>query len=421
MDASSASKVSADAITRNSETGDQVVTAGGSNTSPHQATAIRSDRLAKIFIRSKNMELGPEVRRLVSDCQIKPFAKTLQAHTAIVPMLAEHLLTTAEGDMTQAFASAVATRDACVASVFLQAGADAMSIAKGLIDNGQWDDVKFIIDNRLVHTNDLDDVIGCVLTSQNGLSTERLLWLSGVGFNAGHAVAAHLAMKRDLAGLVAMSESKSVQDDFLITTIAKITDLGRKERIEAVRQIVKEDIATWGVSSAERMLARHLEEGDLDTAELIIAAGVNWNSVLLTAGLNGDRLTVEKLLKCDGVDPYRLLRTPEFRDAASFIAYSLVKRDVLEEAPSASSKLHAMKWLLRQGEHYRQGAESLLRDEYKAGNTHAVAILMSAGVTLSGPIDLNEGSESVPAADARRQVDANVNPDNLVKPGKQYV
>ena len=153
----------------------------------------------------------------------------------------------------------------------------------------------------------------------------------------------------------------------------------------------------------------------------MMAAGVTGKNVLFTAASRGDRSIVEKLLKCDGAESYKFLSTPEFRDVASFIAYSIVKRDVLEEAPSASSKLHAMTWLLRQGEHYKEGAESLLRDEYKAGNVHAVALMMSAGVTFSGPIDLNEGLESVPATDAQRQIDANVNPANVVKPSKQYV
>jgi len=204
---------------------------------------------------------------------------------------------------TDAF-SAPETGYAGVASVFLEAGADAMSIVKGFIEKGQWDDVKFVIDKRLVHTNRLDEVIRCVLASQNGPNTEWLLWLSGAGFSAGHLVAAHFAQRRDLTGLVAMSEAKSVQDGFLIATIAKITDLSRQARVDAMRQIVKEDNATWGASSAEHMLARQLEEGDLDTATLMMAAGVPWKNVLFSAASSGDRSTVEKLLKCNAAATY---------------------------------------------------------------------------------------------------------------------
>lgn len=209
-----------------------------------------------------------------------------------------------------------------------------------------------------------------MLGAKNSPTLEWLRWLGGDLYSAGKPVAAYLAQKCDLAGLVEMSRSMNAETDFLLVTIAKMTGLGRRERVSAMKQIVHQDIERWGgVGSAEHGFVQLLKQDDLATVELMIAAGVPWKNVLFTAGINRDRSTLDKLLKCQGVEPYDLLRTPDFREVANFIAYSVVKRDVLDEAPSVLAKLHAMNGLLRQDECYREGAKALLRDELKAGNT----------------------------------------------------
>ncbi|GAB3091452.1 hypothetical protein [Bordetella muralis] len=400
---------------------------------PRRAGTPGSDKLARIFMRSKNMELESGIRSMISDCKTDWLSRTLIAHNAAVPALAETLLTAAQGDMTEAFVFAAAMGDSCTASAFFEAGADTVEAAKGLIDRGEWDAVQLIIKDRLFRFSEgsegLSGVVTYALESNNAPSGNWLKWLCGDVPSAEKLVAAHFGQKRHLVRLMDMARSQSISPGPLMEAVINMPDLSREERISAIRTIVdSEEVPEHGAFASDKALHEQLVQSNIEAAELMIAGGVGWNHALFLAGSVGDGLAIKNLLRCNGVrqnDVMNVLLSRPSPDGKSAIVYSMIQHYVLEGHSSSSSKIRELKGLLNARPEikglFRDLAEIMLRNEIEAGNTHAVAILMTAGVTLDDINDLDWLADPMRTRVAQQQVDAHSNPGNTVKPSKQFV
>ncbi|OZI42917.1 hypothetical protein CAL21_19035 [Bordetella genomosp. 4] len=400
---------------------------------PRQPGTLVSDRLARIFMRSKSMEVGSEIRSLVSDCETHWFSRTLIAHNAVVPKLAESVLMTVQGDMTKAFAFAAAMGDSCIASVFFEAGADTVQVAKSFIDRGQWHAVKLIIKDRLFRFSDgnggISDVMAYALESHNVPSMDWLKWLCDDVPSAGELVAAHFGQRRNLAGLMEMARSQSISPGPLMEAVVSMPGLSREERISAIRKIVDwEEVPDYGTRTSENALHDQLAQSNLKAAELMIAGGVSWNHALFFSSFHNDVSTIKNLFKCDGIQQDDVMNALLSRPSPlgqGAIAYSMIQHYALDKHLSPSLKIRGLKELLnaRPGikELFRDIAEIMLRNEIRAGNTHVVAILMTAGVKIDDIDDLDWLADPMRTTGAQQQVDAHSNPSNTVKPSKQFV
>lgn len=400
----------------NADSADQAV--------PHRAGTLSSDKLARIFMRSKNMDLESGTRSLISDCKTDWLSRTLISHNAVVPAQAEKLLTATQGDMTEAFVLAAAMGDSCTASAFFEAGADTVQAAKGFIDRGEWDAVKLIIKDRLFRISEgnggISDVIAYALESNNVPSMDWLKWLcDDVGPNAGALVAAHFARKRDLAGLMEMARSQSISSAPLMEAVVNMQGLSREERIRAIRKIVAtEQVPDHGLRASEDAVYEQLVQGNLEATELMIASGVRWNHALFIAAARDDVSTIRNLFKCDGIQLDAVVNALFYQsssDGKSAIAYSIIQHYVLEIDSSPWLKVRELERLFAMNWLFRAAADAVLRHEIQAGNTHAVAIFMTAGGRLSSINALEELADPMRTTGAQQQIDAHSNPS------KQFV
>lgn len=435
MSALTASVTSAETVKTDPERADLASKADSTGQArPRLPGTLMSDKLARIFMRSKSMEVGSETRSLVSDCETDWLSRRLIAHNAVVPKLAESVLMTVQGDITKAFSFAAAMGESCIAAVFFEAGADTVQVAKRLIDRGEWTAVKFIIKERFFRFSEgnegISDVVAYALESHNIPSMDWLKWLcDDVVPSAGELVAAHFGKKRDLAGLMEMARSQSISSGPLIEAVVNMPGLSREERINAIRKIVDwEEVPDYGTRASENTLHDQLVQSNLKAAELMIAGGVRWNHALFLASFHDDVPTIKNLFKCDGVQQGNVMAALLSRPSPlgqSAIAYSMIQHYALEGHLSPSLKIRELKELLNARPEikgfFRDIAEIVLRNEIQAGNTHAVAILMAAGVTLDDINDLDWLTDPMRTTGAKQETDAHSNPSNTVKQSKQFV
>ena len=403
----------------------------GGTPEPRQAGVPGSDRLARLFMRSQRMDLETGTRRPAGGDNIDGGVRVQREHNAAVPTQAEEMLAAAYGDVSSAFAIAVAKGDWCVAATFLEAGADALQVAKGFVDHGQWSNVLRIIQQRLfsgagdyeVYVDGMDraqwdemrltigdgrirrlederpvsEVIAYALEATDGPDMDWIKRVCSDVLLAGEIVASHFKKTCDLTALMTLAHAQSISAPLLIDAVANMPDLDREDRVSAIARILAaEYIPAQGVLPSKHALYQQLQSGRPQVLDLMIAGGVGWDHALFRAGFDDDISAIKCLLKCDGVQVGTVLDAllaQKSLAGKTAIAYSMMKHYALEEHTDSLMKFRELKFLLNtRGETrrlFRYTAAILLQDEIKAGNAHAVAILMAAGVALNEISDLD--------------------------------
>ncbi|CAM4247512.1 hypothetical protein BOTU111921_18890 [Bordetella tumbae] len=269
------------------------------------------------------------------------------------------------------------------------------------------------------------DPEGCDLASNADSADQAVPHRAGT-LSSDKLVAAHFGQKRNLAGLMEMARSQSISPGPLMEAVVNMPGLSREERISAIRTIVdSEEVPDHGEFASDSALYEQLEQSNLEAAELMIAGGVGWNHALFLAGSIDDKQAIKNLLKCDGVRFHAVMNVLLSRishPGRGNIAYSMIQHYALERHSSTSLKIRELKGLLETNWLFRAAAKTMLQNEIQAGNTHAVAILMTAGVKLDDINDLDWLADPMRTTGAQQQVDAHSNPSsNTVKPSKQFV
>lgn len=185
---------------------------------------------------------------------------------------AAKLLRSSQGDPSKALVMAIAERDACAAMVLSNGQADTLSVTRTLIDRAQWDDVEFIVNQKLMCMDDVATMIEDLLREPD----TRLLaiTLCDIDRAAMQHLLARFALNRDAEGMKAFLYNTGFEPELdpeaVLVDIAKMTDRSRTDRIDAIR-LAQSTIHCDAAFALQTQLAL----GEFDVAELLRAAGVS--------------------------------------------------------------------------------------------------------------------------------------------------